>query len=59
VVNYSPATYTIYSLTTGAAIWTETLPHAGTTTVPYNGASAVSGNYIVFTPGSRIPVDLP
>jgi hypothetical protein len=56
---YSPATYSIYSLTTGAATWTETLPHAGTTTVPYNGASAVSGSYIVFTSGTRILVDLP
>ena len=56
---YSPATYSIYSLTTGAATWTETLPHGGTTTVPYNGASAVSGSYIVFTSGSRILVDLP
>jgi hypothetical protein len=56
---YSPATYSIYSLTTGAAIWTETFPHPGTTTVPYNGASAVSGNYIVFTSGAHILVDLP
>ncbi|WP_353072831.1 beta strand repeat-containing protein [Tunturiibacter gelidoferens] len=56
---YSPYTYTIYSLTTGAATWTEPLPHPGTTTVPYSGASAVSGNYIVFTSGAHILVDLP
>ena len=56
---YSPATYSIYSLTTGAAIWTETLTHPGTTTGPYNGASAVSGSYIVFTSGTRVLVDLP
>jgi hypothetical protein len=56
---YSPATYSIYSLTTGAVIWTESLPGGTTINSPYYGASAVSGNYIVFTSGHRILVDLP
>jgi hypothetical protein len=56
---YSPATYSIYSLTSGAATWTEGLPSGTTINSPYYGASAVSGNYIVFTSGHRILVDLP
>jgi len=56
---YSPATYSIYSLTSGAVIWTESLPGGTTINFPYYGASAVSGNYIIFTSGHRILVDLP
>ena len=56
---YSPYTYSIYSLTTGAATWSESLPTPGTGYVPYKAASTVSGSYVVFTSGSRVMVDLP
>ncbi len=56
---YSPRTYSIYSLTTGAVIWSETLPIPGTLGVPYGAASTVSGSYVVFTSGTRVVVDLP
>ena len=56
---YSPATYSIYSLTSGAVIWTESLPGGTTVYPPYYGPSSVSGNYIVFTSDHRILVDLP
>lgn len=56
---YAPLNYSIYSLTSGAAIWKETLPTPGTAYVPYGAASTLSGNYIVFTSGTRVLVDLP
>jgi hypothetical protein len=56
---YSPLTYSIYSLTTGAVLWSETLPVPGTSTAPYKAASTVAGSYVVFTSGTQVMVDLP
>lgn len=56
---YSPFTYSIYSLTTGAATWSEALPIPGTAYPPYKAASTLSGSYVVFTSGTRVMVDLP
>jgi len=56
---YSPYTYSIYSLTTGAATWSETVPIPGTAYSPYKAASTLSGSYVVFTSGTRVMVDLP
>lgn len=56
---YSPYTYSIYSLTTGAVTWSESLPTPGTAYLPYKAASTVAGGYVVFTSGSRVMVDMP
>ena len=56
---YALSTYSIYSLTTGAAIWKESLPIPGTAYEPYKAGSTLSGSYVVFTSGTRVMVDLP
>ncbi len=56
---YAPSTYSIYSLTTGAVLWSEALPVPATAYPPYRAASTLSGNYVVFTSGTRVMVALP
>ncbi|WP_263384891.1 Ig domain-containing protein [Granulicella arctica] len=56
---YSPVTYSIYSLSTGALVWTEPLLLGKTTVLLNQGVSTIAGNYLVFNSGSRILVDIP
>ena len=56
---YSPLTYSIYSLTTGAVTWSEAATIPRIAYPPYYAASAVSGSYVVFTQGTQVMVDLP